>query len=307
MKISNYQQIKYVKEKKTIPYEIKASNISLRNNHQKIPYTIIQTMKTNVVPEKMYNAAMSWVQKNPEYDYLFFDDEKCKQFLKDEYPFEYYHLFEILGNGATKADFFRWCYLYKKGGVYLDIDTICKIPIKEYMKPEYSFVSKMKPLKYFKSYSSSKYIVNNKTFSKNTIPSRINHSILATIKNTKVLQKCIKKARYNILKCYFNKQDYKYPFYLCGPGLLGNILNKMLGRNKFEPFNTIEKTLKIDDEIIKIFPSKEIDMYMITKYPNYSFDCNQIKATSYWTSLSFDYEKAKVYFLKNDLILKYNK
>ena len=55
MKISNYhQQIQSVKEKKTIPYQIKATNISLRNKHQKIPYTIIQTMKTNVVPEKMY-------------------------------------------------------------------------------------------------------------------------------------------------------------------------------------------------------------------------------------------------------------
>ena len=31
-----------------IPYEIKATNIHLRNNQQKIPYTIIQTMKTNV-------------------------------------------------------------------------------------------------------------------------------------------------------------------------------------------------------------------------------------------------------------------
>ena len=142
-------------------------------------------MKTNIVPYRMYDAAMSWVKKNPEYDYLFFDDEKCKQFLKDEYPFEYYHLFEILGSGATKADFFRWCYLYKKGGVYLDIDTICKVPLKEYMKPEYCFVSKMKPLKYFKKYASSKYIVNNKTFSENTIPSRINHSILATIKKYK--------------------------------------------------------------------------------------------------------------------------
>ena len=64
---------------------------------------------------------------------------------------------------------------------------------------------------------------------------------------------------------------------------------------------------KLDDEIIKIFPSEEIDMYMITKYFYYSTDCNQIKVTSYWNSMSFKYDKAKIYFFKNDLILRYNK
>ena len=105
----------------------------------------------------------------------------------------------------------------------------------------------------------------------------------------------------------FDKQDYKYPFYLCGPGLLGNVLNKMLGRNIFEPFNTVVLEHKLDNEIIKIFPSEEIDIYMITKYSNYLIDCNKIESSNYWNCQSFNYEKAKKYFLRNDLILRYNK
>ena len=165
----------------------------------------------------------------------------------------------------------------------------------------------MKPLKHFKKYYNSKYIVNNETFSRNTIPSRINHSILATIKDTKVLKKCIQKAKNNIFKCYINKQNYKYPFYLCGPGLLGNVLNKMLNRHEFESFNTLLDTPKIDNEVIKIFPSEEIDMYMNTKYNHYLSDCNEIQVKSYWNCPSFNYEKAKNHFLKNNLILRCNK
>ena len=81
----------------------------------------------------------------------------------------------------------------------------------------------------------------------------------------------------------------------------------MLGRNIFEPFNTVVLEHKLDNEIIKIFPSEEIDIYMITKYSNYLIDCKKIKATSYWHCQSFNYEKAKKYFLKNDLILRCNK
>ena len=43
---------------KKIPYSIKATKIQLRNPNQKIPYTIMQTMKTNEMPINMYNAAM---------------------------------------------------------------------------------------------------------------------------------------------------------------------------------------------------------------------------------------------------------
>ena len=239
---------------KQIPYQIQASDISTRNKNQKIPYTIIQTMKTNNVPENMYNAVMSWVNKNPEYDYIFFDDERCKQFLKDEYNQKYLHIFNMLGNGATKADFFRWCYLYKKGGIYLDIDMVCIKPLREYITDDLSFVSRKKPfhskrgenIKKTYDENHTDFIVTNKKSSFNTRASQINHTILATIPYIEILKKSIECAYQNILNCYNNKQDYKYPFYLCGPGLLGVTFNKLLNRSDYLTLENIDEGYFLD-------------------------------------------------------------
>ena len=41
---------------------------------QRIPYHIFQTFKQRNVPKKMFLATETWKNKNPEYDYKFFDD-----------------------------------------------------------------------------------------------------------------------------------------------------------------------------------------------------------------------------------------
>ena len=67
-------------------------------------------MKTNVVPETMYNASQSWITNNPEYDYEFFDDARCIKFIKEHYDNNILTKFMIINVGAAKADFFRWLY-----------------------------------------------------------------------------------------------------------------------------------------------------------------------------------------------------
>lgn len=64
-------------------------------------------------------------RRNPEYAYHFYDDPKIEKFLRDEFPYEYFKAYKSLTIGAAKADFFRYAILYKKGGIYLDID--CKV------------------------------------------------------------------------------------------------------------------------------------------------------------------------------------
>ena len=296
---------------KQIPYEIQASDISIRNKDQKIPYTIIQTMKTNNVTYNMYNAVMSWINKNPEYDYIFFDDERCKQFLKDEYGEEYLHIFNMLGNGATKADFFRWCYLYKKGGIYLDIDMVCIKPLREYITDDLSFVSRKKSfqknnyvkLSYEKNHTD--FIVNNKRLSDNTQASRINHTILAVIPHIEILQKAIESAYQNIMDCYKYKQNYKYPFYLCGPGLLGVTFNKILNRHDYLTLENINEGYFLDEKNkFKLLTDEKARTLFNPKYKNYKKDYKNItNSKSYWNSLAFDYKKASEYVIKNNITI----
>lgn len=89
------------------------------------PKQIFQTFKTSDLPWLTRLHIKRMRKCNPEYAYHFYDDEKIEKFFKEEMPFEYFKAYRMLTIGAAKADFFRYAVLYKKGGIYLDID--CKV------------------------------------------------------------------------------------------------------------------------------------------------------------------------------------
>ena len=89
-----------------------------------IPKTIYQTYKTADLPllTRWYVSRMK--SRNPAYDYQFYDDVRIDQFIHQEYGAEIYQLYKKINIGAAKADFFRYAILYKKGGIYLDVDSL---------------------------------------------------------------------------------------------------------------------------------------------------------------------------------------
>lgn len=108
----------------------------------KIPKTIIQTCKdSSVVNQQMQKAVNTWKDKNPDWSYRLFYDEDCKKFLKKHFNSDVYSAFDIIKPGAGKADLFRYCYLYIKGGVYVDIDNICLMSLSEIIEKDSEFIS----------------------------------------------------------------------------------------------------------------------------------------------------------------------
>jgi mannosyltransferase OCH1-like enzyme len=63
---------------------------------------------------------------NPEFEYHFYDDNQCREYIKDNFNKDVLHAFDKLIPGAFKADLWRYCILYKKGGIYLDIKYQCE-------------------------------------------------------------------------------------------------------------------------------------------------------------------------------------
>ncbi len=90
-----------------------------------IPKQIFQTFKSEKLPWLTRMHIKRMLRRNREYTYHFYDDERIEKFLLEEFPREYYVAYKSLTVGAAKADFFRYAILYKKGGIYLDID--CKL------------------------------------------------------------------------------------------------------------------------------------------------------------------------------------
>ena len=110
----------------TVVEKKKSENVIVEG--QQIPKIIIQTWKSTVIPLKYELLQKGLVEKNPDYEYLFFTDENIDAFLKKEYP-EYYITFQKLPILIQKIDFFRYIAVYHYGGFYFDLDMECLEPL----------------------------------------------------------------------------------------------------------------------------------------------------------------------------------
>lgn len=98
--------------------------LSLRRSHSlssvAIPRHIYQTWKTRE-PEVLHKTHLQQIM--PDMDYTFFDDDMIETFIQEEYDKDTLTLFQKLNVGAAKADLWRYMIMYKRGGVYLDVDS----------------------------------------------------------------------------------------------------------------------------------------------------------------------------------------
>ena len=91
--------------------------------HGPIPKRIIQTGKHAEQPLKN-RAMMANVRLlNPDYEYLFFDNENVRAFLQQEFP-QYVPVFEAFPYPIQRYDFFRYLAVYRYGGFYFDLDVL---------------------------------------------------------------------------------------------------------------------------------------------------------------------------------------
>uniref|UniRef100_A0A6C0DAW2 Glycosyltransferase n=1 Tax=viral metagenome TaxID=1070528 RepID=A0A6C0DAW2_9ZZZZ len=87
---------------------------------------IIQTWKTNEIPIYYIEFVTKIKNLNPNWNYMFFDDNDIIAFMKYTTP-EYYETFLNLTGKIQQIDFFRYVAIYYYGGMYLDldIDIVC--------------------------------------------------------------------------------------------------------------------------------------------------------------------------------------
>lgn len=101
-----------------------------------IPKVIYQTFRNNQLP-LINRLSVKWLKlKNKDYRYEFYDDERICTFLAKEYGQDILDTYNRLNIGAAKADFFRYAILYKKGGVYLDIDAYVPGRLADIIRPD---------------------------------------------------------------------------------------------------------------------------------------------------------------------------
>lgn len=86
-----------------------------------IPANIFQTWHTKRLPINMYRSIQVIKNNNPRFKYYLFDDNDCREFIKNNFDESILNAYDKLIPGAYKADLWRYCVLYKYGGIYIDI------------------------------------------------------------------------------------------------------------------------------------------------------------------------------------------
>lgn len=92
---------------------------------QIIPLNIFQTWYTLDLPDHMRNAVNKLKMQNPEFTHYLYDDNMCREFIKNNFANDILYAYDKLKPGAYKADLWRYCVLYIYGGIYLDIKYNC--------------------------------------------------------------------------------------------------------------------------------------------------------------------------------------
>lgn len=91
------------------------------------------------LPDHILRSAKTWQNLNPGWKYNYVNHIDREKFVKEEIPdlYKYYMMFGSEEHFMHQADLWRYAVIYKYGGVYSDMDSVCRKPL-DYMLDQYS-------------------------------------------------------------------------------------------------------------------------------------------------------------------------
>ena len=210
-----------------------------------IPKKIYQTWKTKIedLPEFLQQNICNITDLNPDYEYSYYDDDMMDTFIKENFSAKVYNAFLKIKPGAYKADFWRYCILYKNGGIYMDIDTIIYNKFDDFIKNKNYVV----PVD-FNRQSQIKIEGCHNLF----------NSFIAITKEHPIMLGCIDKIVNYIEtnKIPPSKLDFS------GPGVLGRITNLYMNNDETSDVRKLSGDIKVGDEIFNFLKFEEKTEYV---------------------------------------------
>jgi mannosyltransferase OCH1-like enzyme len=271
------------------------------DDYHKVPLIIYQTWATKDLPPKMTACVNRLKTKNPEFDHYLYDDADCRDFIKTNFDQDVLDAYDQLIPGAYKADLWRYCVLYKTGGIYLDIKFQCEpgFSLLELTDDNETFVLD-RPYPDFTIPLKNEFALLNSPTFYNTLAEKADSStwknkqvglynaVMATIPNNPVLYDCIQKIVVNVKNKIY---DY-HPLYPTGPGLLGEVYfkgNYKSNVKKMKYFNSLvgNYILTKNKKVLSHYPEYREEQRKYTKAGNnYYYSDLWVKNNIYLTIIS---------------------
>lgn len=237
-----------------------------------LPKNIFQTWEDKGFPKGMRKAMQSWQDLNPDWNYCFFTKEDRRAFIQAYFPKEILDAYDALIPGAYQADLWRYCVLYRYGGIYVDAKLILRKPVDTWLKQGVNCI-----------------LVKDK-FKKRSHKAYILQCFIIAPPRHEVLKGAIDRSVKNIKNCDYGIDVLS----ITGPGVMGESVNTILG-------------MPIHNEIIPgIYKNNEDQVFTVIDSPDFK---NNITFSLYGHSCCFqmykDYYKERsiqfsVYQLSRD-------
>jgi mannosyltransferase OCH1-like enzyme len=199
-KKSREEEQKLIELNKTlaIPYPIKTNYSTI------IPANIFQTWYTKKLPPLMAQTIFEIKRLNPKFNHYLFDDNDCREFIKTHFKPDVLNAYDRLIPGAYKADLWRLCILFIKGGIYLDIKLAC--------------INGFKLIE----------LTEEEHFVKDRPSNSIYNALMACLPGNIFLFKCIIQIVENVKNNFYGE----CPLSPTGPKMIGSVIvNNKLGAN----------------------------------------------------------------------------
>lgn len=190
-----------------------------------IPLVIYRTWNDKNVPIGMWKSLQSSKEKTPEFDNYFYDDAARLKSIEDNFEPNVVKAYKCLKPGSFKSDLWRYCILYLKGGIYIDMDLEIVVPLLPILQE------------------------NPKLYIQQVIPERkhcvteypgVMTGFMVFPPKSPVLRACIDEV---ILNC--KNRDYKVDFLdITGPCLLARMIAKVEGSEVILSSSFQHKVLK---------------------------------------------------------------
>jgi mannosyltransferase OCH1-like enzyme len=259
-----------------------------------IPLRIYQTWHTTNLPPKMQQAVNTIKAHNPEFQHFLYDDNMCREFIRDNFPIDVLRAYNLLIPGAYKADLWRYCILYKKGGIYLDIRYV---PFENFkflnLTKKEHFVVDLETLQenpnFYRSESSGECRIYNALMV--TLPGNQKlfdaiEQIVSNVKNKFYGKNSLEPTGPNLLKKYFTDYEkihieLRHDFYEPTNNNTNNTNDIHKKNNKYESnFNEDNKIIKMNDYII------------LKSYHGYNIESNKFSNKQHYGEL---WQKKNIY------------
>ncbi len=168
-----------------------------------IPLKLHLFWHDKILPPKMQQNVELLKRTNPEFEVIVYDNEMAREYIKAHFSGDVLRAYETLIPMSFKSDLFRYCVVYKEGGIYLDI--------------------KFEPINGFKLMHFVKY---RQVWASETA-NIANTGIFVSVPGNPILWRAIELVKYNVA----NRIMGRRPSSITGPWLLTDIFTSIGGGN----------------------------------------------------------------------------